>query len=112
LPRRLAHREDMLSQADRNLQSTCEAFAARELGPKSHDLVKRASGRMAIALKAHFSAKPQLDEAVACSAPVMEAKALEADVVIDANPVNGTVPYAQRLLGTWANALALEARLK
>lgn len=109
LPRRISAREEALVKADETLMQYAGALVADVLGKRNRALLARARAQARTALEKHFKAGPQLDDAVERSAIVAELSA--SSPTIEANPGDGAVGYARRLLALSDALDAIEAKL-
>jgi hypothetical protein len=111
LPRRIDHRTDALTEAEKSLLSACHAFIHQDLGPRTRRMVKRAKDKARESLAPLFSDTVALEKAVEKTALVTELQGFTYYATIHTDPPGGLLAYAERLLQTWADCDAHEAKL-
>lgn len=111
LPRRVAARENALTESEHALLKACHSFISENLAPRIRELIKRAKAKASAQLKAHYADADELERAVNKTTMVVDLERFIFWATIRDSTGNQLCQYAEQLLNTWAECDQREAKL-
>ncbi|TAL06144.1 MAG: hypothetical protein EPO07_02330 [Verrucomicrobia bacterium] len=111
LPRRIANREEAINYNEATLLKAGHDFISQHLGPRIRSMVERAKKSARARLETDFPDALALDLAVDGSALVRELDGFLRYATLSNYTGDDLTRYAERLLRTWSDCDAREAKL-
>jgi hypothetical protein len=111
LPRRLAAKEQALTETEPEILKEVHNFIETTLAPKIRNLRQKAESKMKTELQPIFTNAETLNAAIFSSALISGLEKLANVVTVQANPFDGAIKYARRTLGAWEQIKTFESKI-